>query len=182
LDYPAAPVVLDDRACDADRVHAPVRVESPVLRRDDRVAEGRGNLSERNENPALDVQLGHGFVVVVVDPTALDGLEWLERGDGRGGCAGNGGVGTAISHIIPGGTAVGIGPSASVSGSGAFVVEWDASTGNEMKTSARSPLLNDFEWRGLITDATSPSELDAHLAEAPRAIYCGFDPTADNLP
>src|SRR5947209_20620379 len=81
----------------------------------------------------------------------------------------------------PGGTAVGIGPSASVSGSGAFVVEWDASTGNRMKTGARSPLLNDFEWRGLITDATSPSELDAHLAEAPRAIYCGFDPTADSL-
>ena len=50
-----------------------------------------------------------------------------------------------------------------------------------MKTGARSPLLNDFEWRGLITDATSPSELDAHLAEAPRAIYCGFDPTADSL-
>ena len=50
-----------------------------------------------------------------------------------------------------------------------------------MKTGARSPLLNDFEWRGLITDATSPSELDAHLAAAPRAIYCGFDPTADSL-
>src|SRR5216110_1996556 len=49
LDDPAAPVVLDDRAGDPDRVHAPVRVESPVLRRDDRIAEGRGNLGERNE-------------------------------------------------------------------------------------------------------------------------------------
>src|SRR5919198_100589 len=50
-----------------------------------------------------------------------------------------------------------------------------------MKTDARSPLLHDFEWRGLIVDATSPSELDTHLAAAPRTIYCGFDPTADSL-
>src|SRR2546430_3254246 len=50
-----------------------------------------------------------------------------------------------------------------------------------MKTGTRSPLLSDFQWRGLISDATSVNELDAHLAEAPRAVYCGFDPTADSL-
>src|SRR3989475_11338441 len=50
-----------------------------------------------------------------------------------------------------------------------------------MKTGTRSPLLSDFQWRGLISDATSVNELDAHLAEAPRAVYAGFDPTADSL-
>ena len=50
-----------------------------------------------------------------------------------------------------------------------------------MRTGARSQLLGDFEWRGLIVDATSLGELDAHLAGAPRSIYCGFDPTADSL-
>jgi len=50
-----------------------------------------------------------------------------------------------------------------------------------MKTGTRSPILRDFQWRGLISDATGVNELDAHLAEAPRAVYCGFDPTADSL-
>jgi tyrosyl-tRNA synthetase len=50
-----------------------------------------------------------------------------------------------------------------------------------MTINAHSPLLREFEWRGLISDVTSPRELDAHLAEAPRSIYCGFDPTADSL-
>src|SRR5882762_4603812 len=50
-----------------------------------------------------------------------------------------------------------------------------------MTTKARSPVLADLEWRGLVSDATNPEELDAHLAEAPRSIYCGFDPTADSL-
>lgn len=50
-----------------------------------------------------------------------------------------------------------------------------------MTIDAHSPLLREFEWRGLISDVTSPQELDAHLAEAPRSIYCGFDPTADSL-
>jgi len=45
----------------------------------------------------------------------------------------------------------------------------------------RSPLLDDFEARGLIADSTSRDELARHLAEAPRAIYCGFDPTSDSL-
>src|SRR3989304_4827465 len=50
-----------------------------------------------------------------------------------------------------------------------------------MTLNAHSPLLREFEWRGLISDVTSPQELDAHLGEAPRSIYCGFDPTADSL-
>src|SRR5688500_6579349 len=48
----------------------------------------------------------------------------------------------------------------------------------------RSTLLSDLQWRGLIADATTPDELDAHLADpitARRTIYCGFDPTADSL-
>ena len=48
----------------------------------------------------------------------------------------------------------------------------------------RSTLLTDLRWRGLIADATTPEELDAHLARPdsePRTIYVGFDPTADSL-
>jgi tyrosyl-tRNA synthetase len=43
------------------------------------------------------------------------------------------------------------------------------------------PVLQDFEQRGLIADVTTPAELDAHLTEAPRTVYVGFDPTADSL-
>ncbi|MBI2157469.1 MAG: tyrosine--tRNA ligase [Candidatus Rokubacteria bacterium] len=50
-----------------------------------------------------------------------------------------------------------------------------------MKKSLQSALLGDFAWRGLIADVTSQHQLDAHLGEAPRSIYCGFDPTADSL-
>src|SRR5213596_1122592 len=100
----------------------------------------------------------------------------------RGGWdSGNGVFETAIGHIIPGAAAVGTRPSASLPASGAFVVEWDAPARKEMKTGTRSPILRDFQWRGLISDATGVNELDAHLAEAPRAVYCGFDPTADSL-
>jgi tyrosyl-tRNA synthetase len=45
----------------------------------------------------------------------------------------------------------------------------------------RSPLLIDFEWRGLIADITAAEELDAHLASGSRTAYVGFDPTADSL-
>ena len=45
----------------------------------------------------------------------------------------------------------------------------------------RTPVLQDFEQRGLIADVTTPDELAAHLAEASRTIYVGFDPTADSL-
>ena len=39
--------------------------------------------------------------------------------------------------------------------------------------------LDDLAWRGAISDQTP--DLAEHLAEAPRAVYCGFDPTADSL-
>jgi tyrosyl-tRNA synthetase len=42
-------------------------------------------------------------------------------------------------------------------------------------------VLDDFRWRGLIADVTKESELRAHLAEASRTAYVGFDPTADSL-
>ncbi len=42
-------------------------------------------------------------------------------------------------------------------------------------------LLAEFEWRGLLSQASSPDELGTHLKSATRAIYCGFDPTADSL-
>ncbi len=45
----------------------------------------------------------------------------------------------------------------------------------------RSLLLDDFEARGLMADVTHRDELARHLAEGPRSIYCGFDPTADSL-
>jgi len=44
-----------------------------------------------------------------------------------------------------------------------------------------TPVLRDFQQRGLVADVTTPDELAAHLAEASRTIYVGFDPTADSL-
>jgi tyrosyl-tRNA synthetase len=44
-----------------------------------------------------------------------------------------------------------------------------------------TPVLQDFEQRGLVADVTTPAELGAHLADGPRTIYVGFDPTADSL-
>lgn len=45
----------------------------------------------------------------------------------------------------------------------------------------RSPLLLDLQSRELVVDMTGQDDLDRHLAEAPRVVYCGFDPTADSL-
>ena len=47
--------------------------------------------------------------------------------------------------------------------------------------SMKTPVLEDFERRGLIADVTTPAELGAHLAGGTRTIYVGFDPTADSL-
>ena len=41
-------------------------------------------------------------------------------------------------------------------------------------------LLEDLKARGLVAQMTSEDQLVTHLAE-PRALYCGFDPTADSL-
>lgn len=45
----------------------------------------------------------------------------------------------------------------------------------------RSALLRDLQARELVVDMTGQDELDRHLAEDPRVVYCGFDPTADSL-
>jgi len=45
----------------------------------------------------------------------------------------------------------------------------------------QSPLLVDFERRGLIVDVTAADELDTHLSGGSRTAYVGFDPTADSL-
>ncbi|MGB0360053.1 MAG: tyrosine--tRNA ligase [Endozoicomonas sp.] len=42
-------------------------------------------------------------------------------------------------------------------------------------------LLNDLQARQLIAQTTAVEELDTHLSEQPRVLYCGFDPTADSL-
>jgi tyrosyl-tRNA synthetase len=39
----------------------------------------------------------------------------------------------------------------------------------------------DLQWRGLIQQSTDPEHLAAWLAERPRTLYAGFDPTADSL-
>jgi tyrosyl-tRNA synthetase len=45
----------------------------------------------------------------------------------------------------------------------------------------QSPLLVDFDRRGLIVDVTAADELDTHLSGGSRTAYVGFDPTADSL-
>lgn len=42
-------------------------------------------------------------------------------------------------------------------------------------------LLADLEARGLVAQMTGESGLGDYLSEAPRTLYCGFDPTADSL-
>lgn len=42
-------------------------------------------------------------------------------------------------------------------------------------------LLKELSWRGLIHQITDAESLRRHLAEAPRRVYAGFDPTADSL-
>jgi tyrosyl-tRNA synthetase len=45
----------------------------------------------------------------------------------------------------------------------------------------RSALLRDLRARELVVDMTGQDDLDHHLAEGARVVYCGFDPTADSL-
>src|SRR3954466_7148115 len=42
-------------------------------------------------------------------------------------------------------------------------------------------LLDDLRWRNLVHQTTDDAGLAAWLAERPRAVYAGFDPTADSL-
>ncbi len=48
-------------------------------------------------------------------------------------------------------------------------------------TRLNSGLLADLEARGLVAQMTGEHGLSEYLAEAPRTLYCGFDPTADSL-
>ncbi len=43
------------------------------------------------------------------------------------------------------------------------------------------PFLTDLRWRGLIHQTTNDAGMEAWLDEKPRAVYAGFDPTADSL-
>jgi tyrosyl-tRNA synthetase len=42
-------------------------------------------------------------------------------------------------------------------------------------------ILEDLRWRGLIAQSTDEQALREALAERPRTLYCGFDPTAPSL-
>src|SRR3954468_20165310 len=42
-------------------------------------------------------------------------------------------------------------------------------------------LLDDLRWRNLVHQTTDDAGLSAWLAEKPRGVYAGFDPTADSL-
>ena len=42
-------------------------------------------------------------------------------------------------------------------------------------------IVKDLESRALVTQLAGGDDLKAHLAEAPRVVYCGFDPTAESL-
>ena len=42
-------------------------------------------------------------------------------------------------------------------------------------------VMDELEQRGLIAQVSDPARLRQHLADAPRTLYCGFDPTADSL-
>lgn len=48
-------------------------------------------------------------------------------------------------------------------------------------TESSLSLFDDLKWRGLIHQTTDDENLPKWLAEKPRAVYAGFDPTADSL-
>ena len=51
---------------------------------------------------------------------------------------------------------------------------------NTMPTSSNA-LIADLTERGLVAQMTGDGELNMHLNSGSRAVYCGFDPTADSL-
>lgn len=42
-------------------------------------------------------------------------------------------------------------------------------------------ILDELQWRGLISDCTDTPELTRRLTAGPVTLYCGFDPTSDSL-
>ncbi len=46
---------------------------------------------------------------------------------------------------------------------------------------AQKNLIEEFSWRGLVSQTTDREALDRHLESGQRTVYCGFDPTASSL-
>ena len=46
---------------------------------------------------------------------------------------------------------------------------------------AQKNLIEEFSWRGLVSQTTDREALDRHLENGQRTVYCGFDPTASSL-
>ena len=46
---------------------------------------------------------------------------------------------------------------------------------------AQKNLVEEFSWRGLVSQTTDREALDRHLESGQRTVYCGFDPTASSL-
>src|SRR6266496_4399652 len=42
-------------------------------------------------------------------------------------------------------------------------------------------ILEELQWRGLVSDCTDSEALAKRLSEEPITVYAGFDPTADSL-
>src|SRR5437867_7234682 len=42
-------------------------------------------------------------------------------------------------------------------------------------------VIEELQWRGLVTDCTDINELQKRLAAGPITLYAGFDPTSDSL-
>lgn len=42
-------------------------------------------------------------------------------------------------------------------------------------------IIEELQWRGLLSDCTDKEALTVRLAQGPITLYCGFDPTADSL-
>src|SRR5262245_5747245 len=82
LDDAPASKILIDGASDAGGVDAVMRIEAGVLRGDDGVAEPLRDLLERDEDPALDVELGDLLIVVIEHLAAFDRIDAFESSHG----------------------------------------------------------------------------------------------------
>jgi tyrosyl-tRNA synthetase len=52
---------------------------------------------------------------------------------------------------------------------------------DQAAATARTAVLDELEWRGLVANSTDLDALRAELAAGPVTFYCGFDPTAASL-
>jgi tyrosyl-tRNA synthetase len=51
----------------------------------------------------------------------------------------------------------------------------------EAQREVADDLIEELEWRGLVSQVSDEDGLRKHLQTGPRTLYCGFDPTADSL-